>query len=239
MKSIDEDIKSGEITEKTFSFGTMLKISDMFSAEGGNYDAGYFTSRSPESKSYLLAKKCVIEQAETTRKCIASTFAAKVSKFRDTSVRKITCANTFEISELDEGKPKAIFLTYKDEESLHYEVISMFLTNLYTELISIARQKGSQLKRPFYFMLDEFGNLPKFNDFDKVISACGGRNIWFLLILQSYAQLDHIYKKEIAEIIKDNLNTHLFFGTNNPQTKKEFSEECGKKTIISDTPKKE
>lgn len=228
-----EDIKTGEVTEKTFSFDTMLKISDMFSAEGGNYDAGYFTSRSPESKSYLLAKKCVIEQAETTRKCIASTFAAKVSKFRDTSVRKITCANTFEMSELDEGKPKAIFLTYKDEESLHYEVISMFLTNLYTELISIARQKGSQLKRPFYFLLDEFGNLPKFNDFDKVISACGGRNIWFLLILQSYAQLDHIYKKEIAEIIKDNLNTHLFFGTNNPQTKKEFSEECGKKTIIS------
>ncbi len=59
-------------------------------------------------------------------------------------------------------------------------------------------QKGSQLKRPFYFLLDEFGNLPKFNDFDKVISACGGRNIWFLLILQSYAQLDHIYKKEIG-----------------------------------------
>ena len=40
---------------------------------------------------------------------------------------------------------------------------------------------------------------------------------------------------ETAEIIKDNLNTHVFFGTNNPETKREFSEECGKKTILSPT----
>jgi type IV secretion system protein VirD4 len=111
----------------------------------------------------------------------------------------------------------------------------MFLSNLYTELIGVARRKGAQLSRPFYFLLDEFGNLPKFNDFDKVISACAGRNIWFLLILQSYAQLNNIYGKETAEIIKDNLNAHVFFGTNNPETKREFSEECGKKTIIAPT----
>ena len=41
--------------------------------------------------------------------------------------------------------------------------------------------------------------------------------------------------KETAEIIKDNLNTHVFFGTNNPETKREFSEECGRKTIIAPT----
>jgi len=57
----------------------------------------------------------------------------------------------------------------------------------------------------------------------------------FLLILQSYAQLYNIYGKETAEIIKDNLNTHVFFGTNNPETKREFSEECGRKTIIAPT----
>ena len=68
-----------------------------------------------------------------------------------------------------------------------------------------------------------------------VISACAGRNIWFLLILQSYAQLNNIYGKETAEIIKDNLNTHVFFGTNNPETKREFSKECGQKTIIAPT----
>lgn len=233
-----EDIESGKITEHNFSFDTIIRIFDSFdtSENNSNCDKGYFTSRSPEcSKAYQLAHRCMIEQAPVTRKCILSEFATKMNKFRDTAVRRITCTNTFEIDGLDDGDPTVIFVSFKDEESLHYEVISMFLSNLYTGLIGVARKKGARLKRPFYFLLDEFGNLPKFNDFDKVISACAGRNIWFLLILQSYAQLYNVYGKETAEIIKDNLNTHVFFGTNNPETKREFSEECGKKTVISPT----
>lgn len=233
-----EDIESGEITEYNFSFDTLMRIFDSFDTSDDNSacDKGYFTSRSLESsKAYQLAHRCMIEQAPTTRKCILSEFAAKMNKFRDTAVRRITCTNTFEIDGLDDSDPTVIFVSYKDEESLHYEVISMFLSNLYTSLIGVARKNGTRLKRPFYFLLDEFGNLPKFNDFDKVISACAGRNIWFLLILQSYAQLYNIYGKETAEIIKDNLNTHVFFGTNNPETKREFSEECGKKTVIAPT----
>ncbi len=235
-----EDSDSGRITENNFSIDTALRILDSFSdaniRTNGGYDKGYFSTRDKEtSKARSLAHKCILEQAETTRRCITSTLATKLNKFRDTSVRRITCANTFEMSELDDGVPTAIFVAFKDEEELHYEIITMFLSNLYTELIATARKKGSTLDRPFYFLLDEFGNLPPFNSFDKVISACGGRNIWFLLILQSYAQLYNVYGKDTAEIIKDNLNTHVFFGTNNPQTKRDFSEECGLKTIIAPT----
>ena len=232
-----EDSDNGSITEDNFSFDTVMRIFDSFTDSDNDYDGGYFTNRPMESsKAHRLAKKCIIEQATQTRRCIASEFASKMNKFRDTSVRRITCTNTFEMRELDDGdRPTVIFVSYKDEESLHYEIISMFLSNLYIELIGIARRKGTRLDRPFYFLLDEFGNLPRFGDFDKVISACGGRNIWFLLILQSYAQLYNIYGKETAEIIKDNLNTHVFFGTNNPETKREFSKECGQKTIISPT----
>lgn len=234
---LEDSGENGVITENRFSFDTIIRIFDSFSdSQRGNYDNGYFTSRPlSTSKAHQLARKCIIEQADNTRRCISSSFAAKMNKFRDTCVRKITCTNTFEISELDGDRPTVIFVVYKDEEILHYDIISLFLSNLYTGLIAIAREKGSKLDRPFYFLLDEFGNLPQFKDFDKVISACGGRNIWFLLILQSYAQLYHVYGKETAEIIKDNLNVHVYFGTNNPQTKREFSEECGKKTIIAPT----
>lgn len=229
-----EDSETGEITEDNFSFETVLHIFDSFSSAADPYDKGYFSERDIRtSKAYQLAAKCVVEQANNTRHGIVSTFASRVSKFRDTAVRRITCTNTFELSELDGEVPTVIFLSFKDEESQHYEIISMFLCNLYTELIAIARRRGTALSRPFYFLLDEFGNLPKFKDFDKVISACGGRNIWFLLILQSYAQLSQVYGPEVSEIIKDNLNTHLFFGTNNPDTKRAFSEECGQKTVIS------
>ena len=126
--------------------------------------------------------------ASSTRSCIISCFAEKIKKFRDTSVRRITCANTIDIDSLDDDeKPTVIFISYKDEDSLHYSVISLFISDLYTSLIATARRKNGSLKRPCYFLLDEFGNFPKFKDFENVISACRSRNIWFFLIIQSYA----------------------------------------------------
>lgn len=234
LEDSDPSVEQGRITEETFSFNTVLRIFDTFTDSHSPYDGGYFSHRDKEnSKAYRLADKCVVEQAEKTRNCIVGSFATKINIFRDTAIRNITCTNTFEAEDLDGEQPVVIFLSYKDEEPLHYDIISMFLSNLYTELIGISRKKHKPLSRPFYFLLDEFGNLPKFNCFEKTISACGGRNIWFLIILQSYAQLYQVYGKETAEIIKDNLNAHIFFGTNNSQTKNDFSEECGKKTVLS------
>ena len=86
---------------------------------------------------------------------------------------------------------------------------------------------------PYYFILDEFGNFPPIKDFDVAISASGGRNIYFILILQSYAQLDNVYGKNVSVIIRDNLNVHVFLGSNNPTTLEEFSRECGEYTRIS------
>ncbi len=70
-------------------------------------------------------------------------------------------------------------------------------------------------------------------DFETTISACAGRNIFFILVMQSYAQLNSVYGDSVAAIIRDNLNMHVFFGSNNSQTLDEFSKECGLITRIS------
>ncbi len=227
----------GQITEDTYSFDTILRIVDTFTNSRGDAldDRGYFSSRDPKtSKAYQLVYGSIIGMSATvTRSCILSNFLGKVKKFRDTSIRRITCTNTFDIDELDSGKPTVIFVAYKDEDSLHYDTISLFLSDLYTRLIAIARNNNGTLNRPFYFLLDEFGNFPCFASFENVISACGSRNIWFLLIVQSYAQLERVYGKETAAIIIDNLNMHIFFGSGNYDTKRAFSEECGSHVIFS------
>ena len=225
-----------KITEDTFSMNTVLRIFDSFVNERSRLnDYGYFTNRDPNtSRAYQLVVQSIVKMsAETTRSCILSVFLQHIKKFRDASIRRITSTNTFEMEELDDGRPTIIYIGYKDEETLHYEVISMFLSDLYTKLIGVAREKGGALSRPFYFLLDEFGNFPKFKSFETVISACGSRNIWFLLIVQSYAQLVKVYGKETTDIIIDNLNMHIFFGSANYETKNDFSEECGKHVIFS------
>ncbi len=225
------------ITEDTYSFETISAIFSSFTSSSSELDDhDYFIGRNIEtSKARRLVETSIIKlSANVTRSCIISSFLAKMKPFKDACVSRLTCANTFDIPSLaDDDRPTVIYVSYKDEDALHYQVISLFFSDLYLGLIDSARKKGGRLERPFYFLLDEFGNFPKFSSFENVISACGSRNIWFMLVVQSYAQLYRVYGKETAEIIIDNLNMHLYFGSNNHETKEAFSKECGRHTVLS------
>lgn len=228
----DEDKK---ITEDTYSFSTMLQIMSSFSDDtGNNYnDRGYFSGRPSSSRALALAKNCILENAPVTRKCVVSTFNSKIAMFRESAMRLITSCNTFELEELVDG-PFVLYVNYRDELKVHYQIISTFIQNAYAYLIDKATAaKDGKLDVPFYFILDEFGNFPAIKDFETTISACAGRNIFFILIIQSYAQLNNVYGESVAEIIRDNLNMHVFFGSNNVRTLEEFSDECGMYTRVS------
>lgn len=233
----DSDPKncSNPITEDTFSFNTILSIIATFKDDEGTYynDNGYFTDRDKSARSYTLAKNTLIENGRPTRKCVMSTLMTKLAIFNEVAMRLITSCNSFEISEIA-GGPVAVYIDYRDELKVHYEVISLFIQDAYRFLIEQANDKpNGKLDVPVYFILDEFGNFPALRDFETTISACAGRNIFFILIIQSYAQLNNVYGEAVAEIIRDNLNVHVFFGSNNPSTLEEFSHECGQQTRIS------
>lgn len=231
----DSDKKENPITEDTFSFSTILSLQlSIQSGRGREFnDGGYFTKRPATSRAYQIIKDTVINNADNTRACILAVFNTNISMFRECAMRLITSCNSFEISELADG-PTAVFINYRDELKVHYQMISLFIQEAYRFLIETANNNSNgKLDVPFYFILDEFGNFPAIKDFDTTISACAGRNIFFMLIIQSYAQLNNVYGAAIAEIIRDNLNMHIFLGSNNPETLEAFSRECGQKTRIS------
>lgn len=233
LEDSSSDDEKELITEDTFSFNTMFTIMDFLTEEKCYNDNKYFSKRESESKAYNYAKT-VIENAPVTRRCIMSTFNAKMQAYRNSTIRLITGCSSFEMERLTGEKPIVVFISYPDETKVYYQVISTFIQNAYTYLINYANDRpNGKLDVPFYFILDEFGNFPKISDFETVISACGGRNIWFNLVLQSYAQLDNVYGRDTAEIIRDNLNVHIFLGSNNPSTLDLFSKECGNMTRIS------
>lgn len=237
LEDSDPNKCDAPITEDTFSFSTILTVIATFRDSGSTSssydDGGYFISRSTNSRAYALAKNTLFDNAPTTRKCVMSSLMSKLSVFNEVAMRLITSCNSFEISELSDG-PTAIFIDYRDELKVHYQIISLFVQDAYRFLIEQANQRpNGKLDVPFYFILDEFGNFPAIRDFETTISACAGRNIFFILIIQSYAQLDNVYGEAAAEIIRDNMNVHVFFGSNNPSTLEEFSKECGQHTRIS------
>ncbi len=229
----DSLLKENPITEETFSFNTIFTIFATFSGENKNFDRGYFSNRPHTSRAYALAKEQLLIEAERTRSGFTTTFSQKMSEYMNVAIRRITSCNSFDVSELGNG-PTALFLCYRDELKTHFQLISLFVQDAYKMLIDLAGEnENNKLAIPFYFILDEFGNFPPLNNFENFISACAGRNIWFVLVLQSYAQLTAVYGHDTTKIILDNLNVKIFFGSNNWTTLSEFSESCGLRTRLS------
>lgn len=222
------------ITEETFSFRTIFTILASFRNHSINLeDGGYFTCRNKTSRAYILAKDNFLDQATSTRQNILCMFNTKMAPFRESTVKLITSCNSFDFSSLIE-KPTAIFIDYKDEIESHYHVISLFIQDCYRYLIDFAtEQKNGALDVPCYFILDEFGNFPKIENFKTLISASAGRQVFFILIMQSFAQLNEVYGNNTAEIIRDNLNVQIMLGSNNHGTLEEFSKSCGEYTRFS------
>ena len=227
------DGKAPTITENTFSLRTMFRIFGSFKPmEDRNVDNGYFENRPKTSNAFLLSRTAM-DCSKVTRSSYTSVFQTKLSVFRNSTVQTITSCNSFEFEELLKGKV-AVFICYQDEIKTHYQLISLFVQNAYKFLIEAANNtEKSKLDIPFYFILDEFGNFPPITDFDTAITAARGRNIFFFCILQSYSQLDNIYGRNTAEIIRDNLNIKIFLGSNNPDTLERFQKECGEYTRLS------
>ncbi|MBQ7412226.1 MAG: type IV secretory system conjugative DNA transfer family protein [Clostridia bacterium] len=221
------------ITEDTFSLRTMFRIFSSFKPmEDRNVDNGYFEDRPTTSNAFILSRTAM-DCSKVTRSSYTSVFQTKLTVFRNSTVQTITSCNSFDFSELLNGKV-AVFICYQDEIKTHYQLISLFVQNAYKFLIEEANKtERGKLDIPFYFILDEFGNFPPITDFDTAITAARGRNIFFFCILQSYSQLDNIYGKNTAEIIRDNLNIKIFLGSNNPDTLERFQKECGEFTRLS------
>ncbi len=155
-----EDSGRELITEDTYSFATIITLMSLLNKAPDDFDSGYFSSRPKTSRAYQIEKTTIPEHAQTTRQCITSMFNSKMSVFRESAMRLVTCCNSFDLREVLTGdKPVAVFIDYRDELKVHFKVISLFVQDAYRLLIEHANaQSDGKRKIPFYFILDEFGN---------------------------------------------------------------------------------
>lgn len=228
----DESVS--RVTRENFSLKNILEIYFSFSCnENGVKDNGFFSSRDDDSDAKKSAKS-LLNNASNTAKCEYSHFQRKMGMYHGAIGSTMTACNSIDLDELiaNEDKPKAIFICFNDADTVAYKVIQQFVEQIYKKLIKIADALPEhQFKHAYYFIMDEFASFPAMKDFEKSISTCRSRNVWFYLCLQSYAQLESVYGAEASRTIRDNINIKYYVSSNNYQTKVEFSAECGKTTI--------
>ncbi len=235
MLEDSEDERLG-MTKEKYNFYNLSKILNLKDNDPYNQIKSltdYFQGRDQLSLSAQLANQ-VVTNAEKTAKSYMGIVTDRMSIFSDTGVCYATSKNEMDLSTFAD-RPTALFIKIPDEKTTRYPIATMFISQLYKVLVDIARQKGGALPRDCYFILDEFANMPKIEEFDKMITVARSRKIWFILILQSYAQLNLRYGDQIATTVKDNCNIHVFLASNDQNTLEEFSKRCGNISVETES----
>ena len=226
-----EDVENPELgmTVEKFNFFNLNKAI----ANSENEFAAlknYFMGRDRLSKSLTLSRQ-VMSAAESTLSSYMSIAFDKMNIFNDEGICALTSATDINPAVFAD-EPTALFLKIPDEKDTRHGLAAVFVLCIYKALIKIASAREDlSLPRNVYFILDEFGNMPQIDKFDKMITVGRSRKIWFNMVVQSYAQLGNVYGDKVSEIIKSNCGIKMFIGSNDIETCKEFSELCGNMTV--------
>ena len=186
----------------------------------------YFNLKGQDSSPYIFASGTVNAPNET-KGGILSTFRQKVILFSSReSLSEMLAYSDFKMEDI--GKEKtAVFMIIHDEKKTYHSLMTIFIKQCYETLIDVAQENGGKLPYRTNFILDEFANMPPLKDVDSMVSAARSRDIRFTFIIQNFAQLNDVYGKEVAEIIKGNCGNIIYLISTELAALEEISKMCG------------
>ncbi len=165
-----------------------------------------------------------------TRGSFFTAALATLRLFTNPLINSMSSESDFSPQDLGE-KRMILFIILPDEKSTYYSLASLMVTQIYEQLVKTADGRGGRLKNRVNFILDEFGNFTKIPDFANKLTVGGGRGIRFNLFLQSFAQLEEKYGKEISRTVRGNCQTWIYLQADDQETLKELSEKLGNYTV--------
>lgn len=225
-----EEYKMNRIQKEQITLPSIKKFQNSLMTESNLIKfKAYLTNKEygSKSKNDLLP---ILNSSENTYKSIMSVFNEKMAIFDDIKVTNIISESNFELSELG-MQPTALYCIVPDEDKNYYSLITLIVGVLYKELVKLAlKQETQRIPVSTIFMLDEFANCPPFSDIESMVSISRSRGMSFYFFIQSFAQLDYVYGKDVAEIITDNCGL-VYLKTNSLETAQKISRMLDKTTI--------
>ncbi|MDQ0361553.1 VirD4-like conjugal transfer protein, CD1115 family [Breznakia pachnodae] len=187
-----------------------------------------------ESDTARVAYTAVANAPERTKGSFMTSALATLHTFSTRKLAKVLSRSDFKFSDFTEGK-KALFVVNPDEKNTYDSVAGMIFDQSYQELVFEANgMPGRKLKKRVHNIYDEFGNMPKVNNFQRKITVALSREIVYHLYVQDYGQMDEIYGPEVAKTIRSNCNLKYFISSSDYATCEEMSKQIGNETLWVD-----
>lgn len=195
----------------------------------------------PTGDSALNSYSVISRSGAQTGGSIYTTLSTATQIFTDQGIAQITAKSErtdpkthekrpFDLKEIGE-RATAVYVIFPDEKASRGLIPSLFVDACYKELVEFANQNGGSTKVRVNMILDEFAQFPKIADLEKKLAVARSRGIRFSMIIQGFNQLDKVYGKEVAGIIRENCNLTIYLLSGDFETAERISKMIGKQTI--------
>lgn len=157
-------------------------------------------------------------------------------------VQRIFSDNDINLRELGTGvggnpdKKIVLFLVLPDTYQVYNWIVSMFYTQMFDILVRLSDDElHAPLPVPVEVWMDELYAGPKPGDLDILTGTIRSRNISAILMVQSIAQLEVLYKENKWKVFMDNAATVVYLGSGPlaDSTHEFISKALGKATMDS------
>ncbi len=227
-----EDYADGKIDRKQITLSSMKKFQNSSMTEKNIKSLRKYVEAKPygnRSKDKLIP---IISTSENTYKSITSIFNERMTLFDDVNVENITSTSDFDFDILGK-EPSVLFCCIPDESKIYYTLVSVVVSLIYKRLVLLCNaQENKRLPYELVFLLDEFANTPPLQDIETIVSVARSRGMYFQFFLQSFAQLDNLYGKEVSQIIQDNCGL-AYLKTNTQETAEAISSRLGTRGVMT------
>ena len=171
--------------------------------------------------------------AGETKKSIIISLGVRLAPLQVGSVRRILSGDDMRLDEIA-LRPTSVFLALPDTENTFSFLAAILYQCLFESNVYQADRTnasgGSMRRLPVHCFLDEFANVGRIPNFQRLIATIRSRNISCPVIIQNYAQGKAMYRDD-WETIVGNCDSMLFLGGTETSTLEWVSKRLGSQTI--------
>src|SRR3989440_9166498 len=190
---------------------------------------------SPELATVFLDVS--LENANLTDRFLLSAWGTLTAKMRplltETVVRSLAHSDFTPEVIITSDRPVTVYMRWREQDLLALSpLVRLLWGSLIDELVTTYDTKAGRGCQPVMLLIDEAGRtaIPSLADHATTVV---GRGISIWLAVQSLSQLEVVYGKARAQVLRDNMESQLYYRPTDVATASYVEERCGRQSAYA------
>lgn len=131
------------------------------------------------------------------------------------------------------AKPVTVYMRWREQDLLALSpLVRLLWGSLIDELVSVYDRRAGKGCQPVMLLIDEAGRtaIPSLADYATTVV---GRGISIWLAVQSLSQLEVVYGRARAQVLRDNMESQLYYRPTDIATARYVEERCGRQSAYA------